>query len=195
MQKGNAQIVVPPIWITRLSLDKMQECSRRRHLRQNPSKNLHGILQSCWNLLQLLIQPDSFNWGWGRDQQRIVYEEGAKERERERSGPNKRNCKKKYFCVETQNVGKKNKKKKRRLEDPDLGYGLCLVDQTLHEHCWRPRRRSKPAKQPIPSFFFFFFFLFFFFCSKLTRSDLNGEEEEEEQQQQCCYETIVAIAV
>jgi hypothetical protein len=45
-----------------------------------------------------LIQPDSFNWGCGRDQQRIVYEEGAKkrererERERERSGPDKRNC-------------------------------------------------------------------------------------------------------
>jgi hypothetical protein len=31
-----------------------------------------------------LIQPDSFNWGWGRDQQRIVYEKGAKKRERER---------------------------------------------------------------------------------------------------------------
>jgi hypothetical protein len=82
-----------------------------------------------------LIQPDSFNWGWGRDQQRIVYEKGAKKRERERSGRDKRNCKKKYFCVEIQNMGKKNKKKKRRLEDPDLGYGLCLVDQTLHEHC------------------------------------------------------------
>ncbi len=78
MQKGNAQIVVPRIWITRLSLDKMQECSSRRYLRQNPSKYLHGILQSCWNLLHLLIQPDPFNWECGRDQ------EGAKKRERER---------------------------------------------------------------------------------------------------------------
>jgi hypothetical protein len=31
-----------------------------------------------------LIQPDPFNWECGRDQQRIVYEEGAKKRERER---------------------------------------------------------------------------------------------------------------